>query len=521
VSTLAEGRTVLREVQLYCPEHRGIVQRSKTARSLTLPRSPYGWDLVAHIGRQRYGEHRQIAEIHRSLCERAGVAVPLRTVDHLAYRFLEYWVAVHIESIPLIRAALDAQGASVLHLDATQENGTRPLFAVKEGLSGMVLWAAPVPSENKRDLATILAFVKDSFGTPVAAIRDMGKGVSWAAEDVFPETYILVCHFHFLRVIGNRLVARAYITFQRRINRSGVKVQLKRLLVSLRAKRERGPLEHRAEALVRHILAFQKDGEAMGAPFDLPDVTFYERCIEAEGTLRGWILDSASRNCHDVWVCRVEDALRALHPTPAHEGKLRNEYERLRERQRWFSAVREALRYRNGPVPLSTLVRYDVRELERAKKALAEFLSKLENAIEAPVDGPMDRGGRKTLRGIRDLILENEAHLLAPNVVVGEGERTRTILLPRTNNPIEQAFRAMRKHYRRIKGDSDIEGRMQREGAGMALLLNLGNPAYVRAVYGEESRIPERFRRVRPESLVLAQHVIQGICLTPNRLLPQ
>ncbi len=133
----------------------------------------------------------------------------------------------------------------------------------------------------------------------------------------------------------------------------------------------------------------------------------------------------------------------------------------------------------------------------------------------------MDRGLRKTLRGIRDLILENEAHLLAPNVKVGEEEKTMTILLPRTNNPLEQDFRTMRKHYRRIQGNSDVEKRMQREGAGMALLLNLGNPAYMRAVYGEKERITERFKRVRPESLVLAKQVIQGMCLTSNRPLPQ
>ena len=280
-------------------------------------------------------------------------------------------------------------------------------------------------------------------------------------------------------------------------------------------------LDRRTEALVRHVLAFQKGGEAMGAPFDLPDVTFYERCTEAEGTLRGWILESARMNCQDVWACRVEDILRTLHPPPAHRGKLQKEYARLKERQKWFSAVRGALRYRNGPVPLSTLVRYDARELERAKKTLTELLRTLESLDEASMDGTMDRGLRRTLRSIRDLIIENEAHLLAPNVVVGEGENTKTFLLPRTNNPLEQAFRAMRKHYRRIQGNSDVEERMQREGAGMALLLNLGNPSYMQAVFGGKDQIAERFKCVKPESLVLAKQIIQGMCLTPNRPLPQ
>jgi len=62
---------------------------------------------------------------------------------------------------------------------------------------------------------------------------------------------------------------------------------------------------------------------------------------------------------------------------------------------------------------------------------------------------------------------------------------------------------------------------MQSEGVGMALLLNLNNPRYMRAVYGRRDRIAERFRQVRPESLDLARHLIRGEILTPNRCLPQ
>jgi hypothetical protein len=116
------------------------------------------------------------------------------------------------------------------------------------------------------------------------------------------------------------------------------------------------PSSIRTEKLVQHILAYEKDGEALGIPFDLPTMTFYERCLEAEQALRMWILESARKNSHDVLACHVENILGGLHPPPMVRGRIQKDYERLKERQKWFTDVRKALRYRNGKVPLNTLI---------------------------------------------------------------------------------------------------------------------------------------------------------------------
>ncbi len=521
VKTLAEGRTALREVLTYCVDHPGRVYRPDVMRELTPPRSAYGWDVVVHVGLQRFSEHRQVSEISSALLVSHGVSVPERTVQHLTTRFLEYWTAVHIESIETIRDALEERGGHVLHLDSTQENGSRPLFVAKEGLTGMVLWAVPVPSENRRDLARVLSFLREAYGRPMASVRDMGKGLAWALQDVFPEARVVVCHFHFLRVIGERLLRKHYMDFQRKVDRTGVKGRLRKLLASLEKRQMKGPRENRVEELVRHVLAYRHDGEGLGVPFSLPTVSFYERCLEAEGNLREWILEAAGENVHDVTACRVEDTLRMLHPPPPERGKIQGAYERLKTRQVWFLDVREALRYRNGPVPLSTLASLDDEELERAREGLARLLERLDEAIGGPMEGRPDKDLRRVLQGVRKLIVENEAHLLAPNVRVGTGEGERIVELPRTNNALEQAFRAMRRHYRRIQGNSDVEGRVQREGVGMALALNLGNPAYMRTVYGDVNGIIERFRGLRPESIEVARELIHEGSFEPNRCLPQ
>ena len=514
---MAGGRVTFREVQTYCADHPERMYRPETMHDVAPPRSAYGWDVVVNIGLQRFSEHRQVSEISNALEGTNGIAVPERTVQHLASRFLEYWTAVHIESTDAIRDALEERGGHVLHLDATQENGSRPLFVAKEGLTGMVLWAVPVPSENRGDLARVLSFLKEAFGTPMATVRDMGNGLAWALQDVLPLTRVVVCHFHFLRGVGERLLRKHYNDFNKRVDRTGVKGRLRKLMAALETREGKGPRERRVEELVRHVLAYRRDGEGLAIPFSLPTVSFYERCLEAEGTLREWILEAARENVHDVVACRVEDALRMLHPPPAERGKIQAGYDRLKVRQYWFLAVREALRYRNGPVPLSTLSSLDDEELEKARAGLTALLERMDTAIEGKRGEGSDKGLRRVLIGVRKLIIENEAFLLAPNVRIGEGEHERTVRLPRTNNALEQAFRAMRRHYRRIQGNSDVEGRVQREGVGMALALNIGNPTYMRTVYGDCSRITERFRTIRPESIELARGLIHAGSFETNR----
>jgi hypothetical protein len=62
---------------------------------------------------------------------------------------------------------------------------------------------------------------------------------------------------------------------------------------------------------------------------------------------------------------------------------------------------------------------------------------------------------------------------LAPNVEVQTTKRKRVIRLERTNNGVEQDFRSIRRHGRRLRGNKDVEGLVQKEGVGLLLLLNM------------------------------------------------
>ncbi|MGC8563238.1 MAG: hypothetical protein ACP5NO_08660, partial [Thermoplasmata archaeon] len=69
----------------------------------------------------------------------------------------------------------------------------------------------------------------------------------------------------------------------------------------------------------------------------------------------------------------------------------------------------------------------------------------------------------------------------------------------------ESEFRKLRRHNRRIKGNSHVDGEVQAEGAAMLILENLKNKEYVRTVYGSLSELPKRFASVSRESIRISE----------------
>ncbi|HJH25760.1 MAG TPA: hypothetical protein C5S37_03080 [Methanophagales archaeon] len=80
---------------------------------------------------------------------------------------------------------------------------------------------------------------------------------------------------------------------------------------------------------------------------------------------------------------------------------------------------------------------------------------------------------------------------MAPNVEVQTPKGKRVIKLERTNNGVEQDFRSIRRHGRRLKGNKDVE-------------------EYVKTVYGSWDVMGKRFAEVKKESLAAAEKIFDG-----------
>ena len=158
------------EVIKYCPGD-GSRFVSDSLRGATPSRSPYSYDLMVHIGRLRYGRHCQISEIQEEIA-RDGPFIPRSSIQRLCFRFLRYFIAVHLEGLSLLADYIGVQGGYILQIDGSQNHGRGTLILVKDTISGMRLFASRFPSENKEDLVPFLTYIKSLFGVPLVVIRD-------------------------------------------------------------------------------------------------------------------------------------------------------------------------------------------------------------------------------------------------------------------------------------------------------------------------------------------------------------
>lgn len=496
----------MREVTLHCPYHPDQVLRPE--RALTLPRSRYSLSLVAELGALRFLEHEQATEIQERMAGR-GVTIPSRTVQWVCDRFLERVVAVHLESLPLLAEHLGGNGGYMLHVDSTGTRGPM-LLLLKDGWSGIRLLAAPVPGESVEAVVPHLRLLREHLGPPIAALRDMSDGLDVSLRRTFPGVYVITCHYHFLRDVGLRLFEPLYPRFRNSIDRTGVKKRLRALRKRLRSHKTRSEEERLALELVEHVLDFKREAEGLSYPLVLPAVTFYRRCEEARVKAREAIMANAGRNRSSPALSRLENALRLLTPPPIVRGRLRSDFDALEERWRWFERVRRALRYRNGPIPLSTQSRLSDADLEKGRRKLDWVVGKIDELVARPCSNHQERELRKALRKVAALIVRRREELFAPNVVVERRGKRLVKQLSRTNAPVETDFRALRRHSRRINGNPDVEPQVQRAGVGMLLVLNLTDRRYVRLVYGSLDRMGERFAKVTPGALANAKELLWG-----------
>jgi hypothetical protein len=497
------------EIVKYCPSD-GSRFVSESLRAATPGRSPYSYDLIVRIGRLRYRKHYQIVEIQDEIA-RDGPFIPRSSVQRLCFRFLRYFIAVHLESLSLFAEYIWVNGGYVLQIDGSQNHGRGTLILVKDMVSGMRLFACRFPSENKEDLVVFLRYIKSVFGVPLVAIRDGGTGIVNALDEVFPDTYQVYCHFHFLRALGHALFDHYHKRFKKTIDTLGVKGKLSKLyrLVCKQKGRCQKPFVsnvlNELSELLEYVLNYSSEG--LCYPFELRVLRFYEKCVEIEKPVHGLVKKCAEEYVYLKSLCDVQKTLRLLHPPPRVRGRIDKDAERLRNREKWFNESREALRWRNGPVPLSTQIQWSDKDLQKARRGINDFLSELKSE-----HGNKDNS-KSLIRGlgiIEDRFTKYQDNLLVPNIKIETIEGEKVIELERTNNGVEKDFRACRRHARRLRGDKNVEGIVQREGVGLLLLLNMDISQYVQIVYGSWECMEKRFSKVEEKSLEHADLLLKG-----------
>jgi len=524
--TLAHGRFQVRQSERVCGrgclrEGKPLVSRADDLQRLLLPRSTFGYDVMAHVGLQRFVHHRQREEIRADLAERWGIEISSGEVSSLAARFCVYLAGLHRARAERLRAAFVSDGGWPLHVDATGEDGQGTLLVLYSGWRGWVLGAWKIPTERAEAILPRMVETARLFGPPCSVMRDLGRAVIEASRDFIAslDTPIpnLGCHMHFVRDVGKDLLRDAHEALRALFRRFDIPSKLRALVRELGRKLGSGLDQARAglaawlerddapyalpsgndglatvRALVQWTLDFADDGHDEGFPFDRPLLDLYTRCLRACRATEAFL----SRAHDDSPAYQALGRLLRIVSTVRSEVPFGRQAAILMARAHLLDELRDALRLQlkeRGRTPQhtqslsSTQVVSEPRDVEAALEALTASLIQ-----RRPSRGPAD-DTRKAI----DLIVDHlerhgsslSGHQIELPATLGGGVR----LVERTNVMLESFFHRMKHAERRRSGRKTLSQDLEHLPPEAALALNLTRPDYVEVLCGSIDRLPAAF----------------------------
>ena len=502
------GGFLTRETLLKCGNcaNRKIYD-SEELLKLVPPGGTYGYDVMVHIGESMFFGHRQAMEIQAELRER-NIPISVSEVEYLAKKFIIYLSIAHERNNTGIVEMMNANGGYILHIDALGDKGRQRLISGVDGISDFVLGNAKIKSEHSDYVAPFLKKIRKLFGTPLAVVQDMGKGIMKAVKAVFPGVKILICHFHFLRDIGKDLLEDNYDIIRKRLRHFGFLVKLRDFSKELKPLFENNPNEvdkfHEARncgrkinlsndtgtaiylyTLVEWILDWKSESGGYGFPFDRPHFDLASRVINTFKIL-DTIKDDEEET--EISVVKIRRCLKALLEEITEDGELKNAMSEIENEIPVFEGLRNAMRVapKNGGNGLN-----DEGESGNIKTIEAS-VDKFRAELEKKSGFPKEKKGTAFLKQID----KYRKQLFADPITVKTTGATRTIQPQRTNNLMERMFRDFTRDNKRKTG-SDSAGRtIQAMVDDTPLIRNLKNDNYRKIIIGDKKSLAEVFAEI-------------------------
>ena len=524
--TLSHGSFRVRETVRVCASrcrHAGarVVHRPATLAGLIPPGSVVGYDVLVHIGLERFVHHRQRDEIRAGLEKDHGIGLSSGAISDLGRRFLVYLEALHREKAPALRAAMEAEGGWPLHIDATGEDGRGTLLVAFAGWRRWVLGAWKVPTERS---AVILPRLEDTaalFGAPCAIMRDLGRAVTDAAEQFVKQLAapipVLACHQHFLRDVGTDLLRDGHDTlrgFFRRLNLrqdlrafvrtlgQGLGKRIHEAREDIRTWQEQSVQDRElpdgaagiavVRALAQWILDFSADGQHEGFPFAVPYLDLYVRCLHIRWAVEGFLRQEPADPKVQKFLARLQ---KLLAPMEGDVPPCAQVAQDLDKRANLFAEVSTALRLapqstgrsEGAAAPSDALP--TATEFADIRAAVATLTARLK--ARRP-----ERGPAKDIRQAIAIVLthlDRHGPFLWGHAITVNEETGRVRLVDRTNNILEGFFHGMKHGERRRSGRKILTQDFERLPAAAALAINLTRPDYIAILCGSVEHLPRAF----------------------------
>ena len=424
----------------------------------------YANDVMVRAAERRFLEGRSCREIASEM-ENGISEAHLCRLTNLALTVFRRIHEKHREAIT------DHLGPWILQIDGTVDGEYEMVVAVRDAISGFLLYGRMCHSESVDELVPLLEEIRIRYGTPAATLSDLRATLLAALDKVFPGVPRFLCGFHFLRDEGKDLLEDRHTSLSKILRTLGTRAALKSALVGLppidpllvdeleygySTHPERLSLMYARRTLERLVSAKGSDG--YGFPFTLRHLEFTDRCDEARETLV-WIHERTG----DAHVGVAVEALAQLLDDPAVQ-QVRRE---LREIAALFQALREAMGMKEERTPLSA----EHRRRPEVRAACRRLVEEWDRYLVADVPEHLYRALKHLVTAFR----KREANLFPEGVGVE---------VPFTNNGLEGQFRKVRRNVRKRCGNRSTGRQLTLRGDELLLFQNLGNSKYREVVFG-------------------------------------
>lgn len=503
-----------------------VTRRALSLAEHIIPGRVVGYDVMVFVGLQRFLHHRQREEIRTALIHEYGIPLSAGEISNLAKLFLSYMQELHNNRIEKLQNVLTNDGGWPLHIDATCEDGRGTLLVALAGWRRWVLGAWKVPTERADVILPCLREVILQFGAPCAVLRDLGRGITLAVNNLLIELEldipVLACHYHFLKDIGIDLLKPAHGELRALFRRSKIRPKLRTLNRDLGRKIGSEIREAREEvkawqkqpdsdhsipqgrtgiatvrALTQWILDYRSDSSGQDFPFGRPYLDLYDRCMTALRAIDAFLF----KHPKDQKVVKTLKRLQRILQPVASDVPFHQIARRLQARAKLFDELRNALRLTpKSSSPQKNSVSNNILTAQQVATELQDIREELDQWITSLKNRRPKRGPAQDTRNAIDLILrhiENHSDYLWGHVISLSDDMSGDIrVLERTNNILESFFKGMKHDERRRSGRKILTHDFENLPPAAALVYNLNCPDYVSIVCGSLDRLHGAFAKL-------------------------
>jgi len=439
------------------------------------PGMTFAYDTIVFVTLLRYVHLMQREEIQAEILKNHYFKISTGSVSELSLMGLAYLERCHFAKAKEL-AELYGKGCFIIHLDGTNEGGMYNHFVVREGVRGNVLYAEKIVSESENSIKSVLEKVKKLFGVPDAVVSDMSAPIGKAVKTVFKGVPHRLCHYHFLKAVGNSLLSSKHdpqmISVKRMRKMLNVnRKELKNKLNSSQNKKYREDCVWLI-SMIDYINDFQKDLNGEGFPFDLPALAFYKRCEMAFNTMEQIFNDPAKNISGGINTTMyfIRNRIQEFFGF-SHINQLKN----LNE---IFSELRDILhpKTETEKMPLN----WGMLDSNIPIEDIGDRLEKLRTRAAKKVKTKLSPYLLKAWKIILNRLNKYQGKL--DPIIEFKGEK---FILPRTNNLCETGFRDCKRQARRTTGMRHLSRHMDNLPAQYFYTFNLNDQEYIKTVYGD------------------------------------